>query len=107
MMALNATSRSTGRTKNQAFWLAVLFMAGPSRHHPAVAVDARPGRIEAQMRRALRHLGAFVDQQLDAAVAQTRIDDPVAPGIADLHDIAREAFVGEGDELRPHADLEP
>src|SRR5919106_870176 len=100
MMALNATSASTGRTKNQAFWLVVLFMAGPSRHDPAIAIDPGFSRVEAEPGRALGNGGAFVHQHLDAVIAETRIDDAVAPGIAHAHDVDREAVIGERDEFR-------
>src|SRR5688572_20930654 len=106
MTALNATRTRTGRTKNQAFWLAILFMAGRSRHHPAIAVDSGLLRIEAEVRGALGNGGAFVDQQLDDVIAAAPVDDAVAPGIAYLHHIHGEAVLGKGDELRPDADLQ-
>ena len=54
MMALKATSATTGRTKNQAFWLTVFLIVRASRHQPAVFVDLRVRRIEAEMRPARR-----------------------------------------------------
>src|SRR5262245_12531743 len=106
MMALNATSRTTGRTKNQALWLTVLFMGAASRHHPAVLVDLRPLRCEAKPGAALRDALVFRDEHLDrVAGLGGGLDDPIAAGIDHLDHLDRHALVREGDEFRTHAEL--
>ena len=59
MRALNATIRKTGRTKNQAFWLTILFMATiqPS------SIDLGVGGVEGDLGAAFRNVGALADEQ--------------------------------------------
>src|SRR5262249_51364364 len=106
MMALKATSATTGRTKNQALWLTV-FLISPSRHQPAVFVDPGMPGVEAEIGLSLRDRRAFGDEQLDQPSGRHCLDDAVATGIEHLDDVDRDAAaVAEGNELRPDAELE-
>src|SRR5690349_3088384 len=90
MMALKATSATTGRTKNQALWLMV-FLIAPSRHQPAVFVDPRMRGVETEVGFLLRDRCAFRDKQLDCAACGNRLDDAIAAGIEHLDDVDRDA----------------
>src|SRR5262249_50157043 len=106
MMALKATSATTGRTKNQAFWLRVLVMSA-SIDQPAVFVDAGVRGIETEVGLFLGDRRALGDEQLDCPARRERFDDAMAAGIEHLDDVDRNAAaVGERDEFRPDAELE-
>ena len=93
MMALKATSATTGRTKNQAFWLTRL-AHGLTSHHPAVFVDLRMGGIEAEMRAALGNRRRPRGTSSLIVLAGGRgLDDAVAAGIEHLDDVDRDAVV--------------
>src|SRR5262245_31181036 len=110
MTALSATSANAGSTNSQPLSLWILAstpsMFRNSLHEAVVGVEPRMGRIEADEGAAGGDGNTIVDQQLDAALSQSGFDDPVTAGIAYSRDADRQACLGQGHELRTHADLQ-
>src|SRR5262249_10983635 len=104
-MALNPTSRTTGSTSHQAFWLTVFEFTPASCREPAVDVQLSELGVAA-------HVGGLsvgqwlvlAHQQPDHRVGVPGLDDLVAARVAGPEDTHGDAARGEPDELGPHAD---
>ena len=107
--ALNATSRNTGSTRNQAFWLTVLSISRPL-DQKAVGVDVNVRRIEHQSRLVARNRNPRRHLGREFHVADAHACETDAAEIVDPLDIGRQQ-AGAGrrdvDEFRAHADLDP
>src|SRR6266704_1537247 len=83
MIALNATSRTTGRTKNHPLLSTVLFIRLASIHHPAIFRDLRMSGIEGDPDILCRDVAPFAHQEFELLPIA-----PTGPGLDGYDDIA-------------------